>query len=184
MPKSYRNHSKTSTRPRKLFEKERIDQEVEICGEYGLKNKRELWRAQLTLARLRKRARELLTLDENNDRRKFEGAALLRRMFKFGLLNPDTENGLDYVLALNIKKLLERRLQTLVFRKKLARSVHHSRVMVQGKHIAVDNQLVHVPSYLVTVANEQAINMYSKSPFTGAKPGRQKRKRGPAPVEE
>ena len=177
MPKSYRNQSKTSTRPRKLFEKERINQEVQICGEYGLKNKRELWRAQLTLARLRKRARELLTLDEQDERRQFEGAALLRRMFRYGLLNSETENGLDYVLSLNIKKLLERRLQTLVYRKKLARSFHHARVMVKGKHISVDNQLVHVPSYLVTVDNEQAINLYGKSPIAGGKPGRRARKR-------
>ena len=180
MPKSYRNQKKTSTRPRRLFEKERIDQEVQICGEYGLKNKRELWKAQLALASLRKRARDLLTLGEQDQRRQFEGDALLRRMFKYGLLNQETENGLDYVLALNIKKLLERRLQTLVFRKKLARSFHHSRVIVRGKHISVDNQLVHIPSYLVSVANEQAINLYSKSPLAGGKLGRRARKRATA----
>ena len=177
MPKSYRNQSKTSTRPRKLFEKERIDQEVETCGQYGLKNKRELWRAQLSLAKLRKRARDLLTLEEQDERRQFEGQALLRKMFKYGLLNKDTENGLDYVLALNIKKLLERRLQTLVHRKKLARSIHHARVMVKGKHISVDNQLVNVPSFLVLVNNEQSINLNSKSPLAGGKPGRRARKR-------
>ena len=102
MPKSYRNHSKVSGRPRKLFERDRIDQEIKLCGEYGLKNKREIWRVQLVLANIRKRARELLTLDEHNPIRIFEGQALLRRLLKFGLLNPETENGLDYVLSLNI----------------------------------------------------------------------------------
>lgn len=62
------------------------------------------------LARLRKRARELLTLEENDERRIFEGNALLRKMFKFGLLDKEKENGLDYVLALTLHKLLERRL--------------------------------------------------------------------------
>ena len=65
---------------------------------------------QLVLARLRKRARELLTLEEHDERRIFEGNALLRKMFKFGLLDREKENGLDYVLALTLHKLLERRL--------------------------------------------------------------------------
>ena len=65
---------------------------------------------QLVLARLRKRARELLTLEENDERRIFEGDALLRKMFRYGLLDKETENGLDYVLALTLHKLLERRL--------------------------------------------------------------------------
>ena len=110
MPKTYRNQSKTSYRPRQMFEKERIDSEVKICGEYGLKNKKEIWRVQLVLARLRKRARELLTLEERDQRRIFEGRALLDHMFKYGLLDPETENGLDYVLALTLQKFLERRL--------------------------------------------------------------------------
>ena len=110
MPKTYRNHSKTSGRPKKLFEKERMDQEIKICGDYGLRNKREVWRVQLLLARLRKRARELLTLEENDQRRIFEGDALMRKMFKYGLLDRDNENGLDYVLSLTLHKLLERRL--------------------------------------------------------------------------
>ncbi|MCP4239082.1 MAG: 30S ribosomal protein S4 [bacterium] len=102
MPKSYKTHSKTSSRPKKLFEKSRIDQEVKLCGEYGLRCKKEVWRVQLVLARLRKRARELLTLEPNDQRRIFEGNALLRKMFKFGLLDPETENELDYVLSLTV----------------------------------------------------------------------------------
>merc|ERR1711976_719002 len=147
MPKTYRNHSKTSGRPRKLFEKERLDQEIKMCGEYGLRNKREVWRVQLVLARLRKRARDLLTLEENDQ----------RRMFKFGLLNPETENGLDYVLSLTIHKLLERRLQTRVLKGRLASSIHHARVLIYGKLVCVANQLCNVASYMVTVDNENKI---------------------------
>ena len=110
MPKSYRCQSKTSQRPKQAYDKERIDLEVKLCGEYGLRCKKEVWRVQLVLARLRKRARELLTLEENDQRRIFEGNALLRKMFKFGLLDAEKENGLDYVLSLTIHKLLERRL--------------------------------------------------------------------------
>lgn len=177
MVKSYRNQSKTCAIPRKLFEKERIDSEIKICGEYGLKNKREVWRVQLVLARLRKRARELLTLDSTDNRRIFEGNALLRKMFKYGLLNKKDENGLDYVLSLTLQKFLERRLQTRVFKAKLANSIHHARVLIKGKHICVNNQVVNVPSYLVSTQNEIKINMNPKSPLNGGKPGRRLRKK-------
>ena len=132
----------------------------------------------MVLARLRKRARELLTLDPKDERRLFEGAALLRQMFKFGLLNRETENGLDYVLAMTLHKLLERRLQTRVFRSKFANSIHHARVLIKGRHIAVNGQIVNVPSFLVTVDNENKINFHSKSPLNGGKPGRRLRRKG------
>lgn len=160
-----------------MFEKERIDQEIKICGLYGLKTKREVWRVQLVLARLRKRARELLTLEEHDERRIFEGQALMRKMFKYGLLDKEKENGLDYVLALTIEKLLERRLQTRVFKTRFATSIHHARVLIFGRHIAVDNQLVNVPSFMLTIENENKVNFHHKSPLTGAKLGRRARKR-------
>jgi small subunit ribosomal protein S9e len=80
-----------------------------IIGKYGLKNKREVWRIQLTLARIRKAARDLLTLDEKDPRRQFEGTALMRRMFRYGLLS-ENENKLDYVLGLTLHKFMDRRL--------------------------------------------------------------------------
>ena len=73
-----RNHGKTSRTPRRPFEKERLDNEMKLIGEFGLKNKREVWRTQLTLARIRKAARVLLTLDEKDPKRLFDGGALLR----------------------------------------------------------------------------------------------------------
>ena len=169
--------SKVYTTPRKMFDKERLDQEIKICGEYGLKNKTEVWRAQLVLTRLRKRARELLKLDVNDERRIFEGNALLRKMFKFGLLNKETENGLDYVLSLTLHKLLERRLQTRVFKSKFASSVHHARVLIAGRHISVNGQIVDIPSYMVTVDNENKINFHERSPLNRGKLGRRLKKR-------
>ncbi len=87
MGKNYRNYSKTSSTPRRPFEKERIDSELVQIGKFGLKNKREVWRVQLTLAKIRKAARELLKLEEKDPKRLFEGAALLRRMVRYGLLS-------------------------------------------------------------------------------------------------
>merc|ERR1712096_460464 len=167
MVKSYRNHSKTSKSPKRMFEKERIESEIKLCGEYGLKTKREIWRTQLGLSKLRKRARDLLIL---------EGNALLKRMFKYGLLNKEKENGLDYVLAVTLHKMLERRLQTRVFKLKLAKSIHHARVLIRGRHIAVAGRIVNVPSYMVTVENENKITMYHRSALAGGAPGRRYRK--------
>merc|ERR1712113_332866 len=82
MPKKYTNYTKTSNTPRRPFEKEKLINELRLIGSYGLKNKREVWRLQLTLAKLRKAARVLLTLPENDPRRLFEGEALIRRMVR------------------------------------------------------------------------------------------------------
>jgi small subunit ribosomal protein S9e len=64
---------KVCVAPRRPFEKARLDQELKLIGEYGLRNKREVWRVKYTLAKIRKAARELLTLDEKDGKRLFEG---------------------------------------------------------------------------------------------------------------
>jgi small subunit ribosomal protein S9e len=125
---------KTFKKPRRPFEKERLDAELKLVGEYGLRNKRELWRVQMVLSKIRQAARTLLTLEEKDPKRIFEGQALMRRMYKYGLLN-ETQDKLDYVLALTPQDFLERRLQTLVFKQGLAKSIHHARVLIRQRHI-------------------------------------------------
>ena len=78
--------SKTFKKPRRPFEKERLDNELKTVGEFGLRNKRELWRVQFALNKLRNAARVLLTLDEKDPKRIFEGEAIMRRMYRYGLL--------------------------------------------------------------------------------------------------
>jgi small subunit ribosomal protein S9e len=65
------NCSKTYKVPRRPFEKERMDQELRLIGDYGLRNKREIWRVAYTLSNIRRAARELLTLDDKDPRRLF-----------------------------------------------------------------------------------------------------------------
>jgi len=134
MPRKYTNYSKTSKTPRRPFEKERLDNEMKVVGEFGLKNKREVWRVSLLLAKMRANARMLLTLDEKNSKRIFEGNALLRRCVRLGLLEEDKRE-LDYVLAIKVGDIMARRLQTLVFKQNLAKSLHHARVLIRQRHI-------------------------------------------------
>merc|ERR1712111_67207 len=151
------------------------DQELKIIGEYGLRNKREIWRAQLTLSKIRRAARQLLTMDEKDPKRLFEGNALLRRLVRVGVLD-ESRMKLDSVLALKVEDFLERRLQTLVFKLGLAKSIHHARVLIKQRHIRVGKQIVNVPSFLVRVDSQKHIDFSLKSPFGGGRPGRLKRR--------
>mmetsp|Transcript_71626 Transcript_71626/g.173491 ORF Transcript_71626/g.173491 Transcript_71626/m.173491 type:complete len:188 (-) Transcript_71626:79-642(-) len=172
---TYRNYSKVSQTPRRRYDNERLEREMKLIGEYGLKNKREIWRVQLTLAKIRAAARALLTMDEKDPKRIFEGAALLRRLNKLGLLGED-EQELDFVLNLNVEKFLERRLQTKVFKAGLAKSIHHARVLIRQRHIRVGKRLVNVPSFMVRVDSEKHIDFALTSPFGQGRPGRVKRR--------
>merc|ERR1712032_482797 len=176
MPKKYTNYSKTSKNPRRPFEREKLINELKLIGTYGLRCKREVWRTQLTLAKLRKAARVLLTMDQSDPRRLFEGEALIRRMVRLGLLK-DNERKLDYVLGLTTSQFLERRLQTLVQKRNLASSIHHARVLIGQRHIAVGKQMVNIPSFMVRVSSEQHIQRSATSCFKTGKPGRMKRKK-------
>eukprot|EP01134_Creolimax_fragrantissima_P004784 CFRG4784T1 len=169
------NCSKVYKTPRRPFEKERLDQELKFVGEFGLRNKREVWRVKYSLAKIRKAARELLTLEDKDPKRLFEGNALLRRLIRIGVLD-ETQMKLDYVLNLKTEDFLERRLQTQVMKLGLARSIHHARVLIRQRHIRVGKQLVNIPSFVVRVDSQKHIDFSLNSPFGGGRAGRVKRK--------
>merc|ERR1712168_72467 len=167
--------SKRYSTPRRPFEKARLDQELKLIGEYGLRNKRELWIVKMFLAKIRKAARELLTLDEKDARRLFQGNALLRRLVRTGVLD-ESRMKLDYVLGLKNEDFLERRLQTQVFKLGPAKSIHHARVLIRQGHIRVRKQVVNIPSYVVRLDSQKHIDFSLRSPLGGGRPGRVKRK--------
>ncbi|KAF9791954.1 putative 40S ribosomal protein S9 [Thelephora terrestris] len=179
MPKAPRNHSKTYKVPRRPFESARLDAELKLAGEFGLRNKRELWRIALILSKIRRAARELLKLDEKDPKRLFEGNALIRRLVRIGVLD-ENRMRLDYVLALKIEDFLERRLQTQVFKSSLAKSIHHARVLIRQRHIRVGKQTVNVPSFIVRLDSQKHVDLSLTSPLSGGGPGRVKRRRAAA----
>lgn len=102
----------------------------------------------------------------------------MNKLFKYGLLDKETEGGLDFALSLTIERFLERRLQTLVYKNKLSKSVHHSRVMIYGRQVTVNNQIVDVASYMVSTENEPKIELNNRSALMeGGKKGRISKKR-------
>ncbi|VDO07082.1 unnamed protein product [Rodentolepis nana] len=165
------------------YEKERLDQELKLIGQYGLRNKREVWRVKLSLAQIRKNARELLTLEESNLRRQFEGNALLRRLVRMGIL-PEDKMKLDFVLGLKIEDFLERRLQTIVYKMGLARSIHHARVLIRQRHIRVRKQLVDCPSFMVRLDSQKHIDVSLKNAGKLGRCARKKAKNGGEEKEE
>ncbi|KAF3930247.1 hypothetical protein ABW20_dc0105654 [Dactylellina cionopaga] len=162
MPRAPRTYSKTYKVPRRPFESARLDSELKI-----------------TLSKIRRAARQLLTLDEKDPKRLFEGNALIRRLVRAGILD-DSRMKLDYVLALKIEDFLERRLQTQVYKLGLAKSIHHARVLIRQRHIRVGKQIVNVPSFVVRLDSQKHIDFALTSPFGGGRPGRTKRKRSKA----
>jgi len=161
-----KNHKSYQT-PKRPFEKVRIQEETRLVVEYGLRNKREVWKAQSILRKYRKGARELLVLMSNTiDRTIFDSkkAELISSMQRQGLLGPDAD--IDNVLSLKVQAQLERRLQSLVYRRGLARSPKQARQMVTHGHIEIGGRRVTIPSYRVSRIEENQITYYGTSPFT------------------
>jgi len=160
-PKKKRKKYET---PRHPWRKDQIDVELRLIGEYGLRNKRELWRYKTMLSQIRGIARSLLAKSES-ERVKAE-KEYLRKLSRIGVLPEETS--IDDVLDLDIRGLLERRLQTIVFRAGLSKSIHQSRQIISHGHIAIGNRVVAIPSYLVQKTEESAIKYSPHSALSRA----------------
>jgi len=144
-------------RPHHPWEGERIKAENELLKKYGLKNKKELWRAQSVLRRFRQRARKLQAMVRYGDKQAGkEKDELIARLGRLGLL-PAEGASLDDVLALDVEAVLSRRLQTLAFVKGLAFTPHQARQFIVHGHVAIGSRRVTVPGYLVTRTEEGGI---------------------------
>jgi small subunit ribosomal protein S4 len=155
-----RRQRKQYTKPKRPFETERFEQELELIGSYGLRNKRELWKHRTELSNYRRAARGLLALPPS-DRAALE-KEIIDKLTRRGILKK--EPSLDSVLDLTLKDVLERRLQTVVFKKGLACSPYHARQLVVHGHIALNGARVTTPSRIMTVVEEEGIDYAGNSP--------------------
>ncbi|MFC3476818.1 30S ribosomal protein S4 [Halobacterium litoreum] len=145
--------------PNHPYQGERIAEESDLLSRYGLKNKEELWRAQSELRDYRREARSLL-----GQTGEVSGDEFVTRLQRIGILS--AEEGLDDVLSLDVTDVLERRLQTIVYRDGLANTVSQARQFLNHGHITVDGRRVTAPSYKVEVSEEDAIAFDETSELT------------------
>ena len=154
--------------PRHPWEKDRIDEERKTINLYGLKNKKELWRSQASLDSIRAQARELQARTRRNDPLAIKQLnLLLARLNRYKISTGDAS--LDDILSLAIESVLERRLQTIVFRKNLSKTVKQARQMITHGHILLNGRRVTVPGLLVEGMVEDSIEYSEFSPFTDDK---------------
>ncbi|HVP22464.1 MAG TPA: 30S ribosomal protein S4 [Conexivisphaerales archaeon] len=144
---------RTYTTPRNPWSADQLSRELFLVGTYGLRNKRELWKIETELSRIRKQARELLAAPP--EVRQKQSVFLIDRLVRMGLVAPNS--AVDDLLSLKVEDLLERRLQTLVWRKGIAKSPYQARQLVSHKHILINGKLMTKPNYLVARAEEDAI---------------------------
>lgn len=156
------SNTKSYETPNHPFQGERIAEEHSLLDRYGLKNKEELWRAQSELRSFRREARSLLGQVAGEEGGQ-TGQEFLGRLKRLGLL--DEQQGVDDVLALETTDVLERRLQTVAYRKGLAHTPQQARQFIVHGHVTVDGSRVTVPSYKVPVAEEDSIAFDESSPL-------------------
>lgn len=158
-PKRQRKKYET---PRFPWRTDILQTELRLIGQYGLRNKRELWRYRTTLSKSRGIARSILGMpaEERGELEK----QLINRLRRVGIL-PETA-GLDEVLDLSVEDILERRLQTVVFRRNMTNSIHQARQLIVHGHVAIAGKRVSSPSYLVLKDEEEKIAYASTSPLS------------------
>lgn len=150
--------------PRFPWRSDILQEELKLLGQYGLRNKHELWRHETSLSNFRGIARSLIGKPPE-ERRKMENE-LVARLKKIGILNETAV--LDDVLDLTIEHLLERRLQTIIFRKGMAKTIQQGRQLITHGHVAVVNRRVMIPSYIVAKAEESQITYSPTSRLANA----------------
>lgn len=152
------------SRPGHPWQKERIEEERALLKEYGLKNKTEIYRARSKLKTFSDLAKKLIAARGSQAEK--EKQQLLTRLAKMGLVKQGAQ--LDDVLGIQLRNILERRLQTMVFRKGLARSINQARQFIVHEHITVGNRIVSSPSYHVPIEEETSIAFAPTSSLANA----------------
>lgn len=147
-----------------IWTTDQLNAELYVMGSYGLRNKRELWRAQTEVARIRNQARALLAL--STEARSEKEKRLLNFLNRLGLVKEGAT--LDDILNLKVEDLLERRLQTIVMKKVSTKSPYQARQIVSHGHVSIGNRKVNIPGYLVRAGEESQILLHIEIPAAAA----------------
>ena len=148
-------------KPKRPLNYDLMMDELKTLGTFGLKTKRELWKTQTELSRVRLQARSLLALRQEIRERK--EPVLIQSLSKIGLV--DQNSTLDDVLNLQVNDLLERRLQTIALKKLYFKTPYQARQAIVHGHVMIENSVVTIPSYVVKTEEEAKIRLISESRF-------------------
>ncbi|MAG52571.1 MAG: 30S ribosomal protein S4 [Nanoarchaeota archaeon] len=140
-------------KPLVVWQRELIDEQKELIKEYGLKNKKEIWRTEGFLKQIRDQAKKLIATESEQSQKEKE--QLVTKLVGLGLLKSSSK--IEDILTLTIKDILERRLQTVVQKKDISKSIKQSRQFIVHGHIGIKEEKINVPSYLVPVELENKI---------------------------
>ena len=157
-PRRLRKKYETPGHP---WQASRMKLESELMKAYGLKNKRELWKTSTFLKKAQDRIKKLTAL--RTEQAFKEQKQIIQKLARLGLVQENASS--DDVLGIDLKSVFERRLQTIVYRKGLARSVKQARQFIVHKHIEVDGRIVTSPSYLVSIDEEDSVRIKPGSPI-------------------
>ena len=157
-PRKFRKQYSGPSHP---WNKDRLEEESGLVKEFGLKNKTEVYRSRSLLSRFKNTAKKLIA--SNTGQADVEREQLMSRLQSLGIINAGAQT--DDVLSLELKDLMERRLQTRLLRQNLARSVKQARQMITHGHITVSGKTITSPSYLVTVSEDVALGFANNSNF-------------------
>jgi len=151
MPK--RKHKKYS-RPKKLYDISLMKEEGGLIKKYGLKSRREVWKANYIIAKIRDIAKSLITAKDK------EQKEFVERQQRKGF----TVNNIAEVLSLSKEDLLKRRLQSIIVQKGFAKTYKLARQLIVHKHITVKGKIMDSPSHLTTLEEEMNIGINIKIP--------------------
>lgn len=132
--------------PNHPWQKGRIEEELVLMKEYGLKNKKEIWKMVSLMRSFHEKAKRLIVSATPQAQK--ERTQMMRKLSSYGVVEEVAP--LDDVLGLTVRNFMDRRLQTLMVRQGLARTVKQARHFIVHRHVMVGENIVTAPSYLVT----------------------------------
>lgn len=143
---------KAFSKPKKPWQMTRIVEENALVKEYGLKTKTEIWRANQILSNWRELAKKITGL--SGEKKEQEAKILLTKLQKYGIVGAEAD--VDDVLALQLRNILEKRLQTVVYKKGMTLTVKQARQFIVHNKVTVNKEKISSPSYLVKTGDEVA----------------------------
>jgi len=158
-PKKQRKKFSKPTHP---WQRTRLEEEKVLKEEYALKNKKELWKMNSLLSKLKAQTKSLII--KTGKQAEKETKQFLDKLVKLNLVPANTP--IEDVLNLALKDILERRLQTIIFRKGLAKTMKQSRQFITHGHIIANNKKITIPSYIVPTSEEATLEFAERSPLS------------------